>query len=636
MQETRHAIAADALEIGQYTTVITLLSDPLPSSAAEWRVLGLAYLRSGQLLDAETPLLRASTLGDPEGQVEYGNFLRASGRFDEAVAHFEAIHSALTGELQLRCLRWWGTAEFQQGRSEPGLARCERAWYGYLALGDDTLIGRVTQTLAQMHTLLGNIGRSKHLFYESLRSLNSDLNPEPRIAVLQGLSEICLREGNFEEANKYIFEAKTLLSGTSLSVHKAHILGMEAEYYSCVGNGPLYAATLEELRVAVHDLQDYELRSWTAIRLADLYSLQGKHSKALEALHDLSPTPELPPVLLATRGILMRRRGHLSLAVQDLQAAMNELRGKDTRMLLRAQLHLADALRRSGDEAASGRVLREALTLLMQDRQRGAYKPDLEELRELTQHAMLDPDSAPYMEAVLDQLAILTNTQPIYEDTLMHLQVFTLGRSVVVRDGEEVPLTLQGSALTLAYLTLHPNRTRAEIQADLYPDKQPETGASYFRSVFRELRQKFGQHVLIMEGPHKQPRYRMGRGVHVDLDARELQEALRRGEVARAGAVPGAVPAGPRRERVGQHPARRTEHRPGPGTARTARPGGGRRRPETRAAAVQPVPARRSAGAGDARTAGRTGPQGRRAARAGALPRGVATLPELKTPEART
>ncbi len=534
MLNTRHSIATDALDVGQYTTVITLLSDPQPLSATEWRLLGLAYLRSGRFAEAETPLLRASTLGDPEGQVEYGNLLRASGRFDDALTHFEAIYSGLTGELQLRCLRWWGTAEFQQGLADSGLARCERAWYGYLAIGDDVLTGRITQTIAQMYLILGNKQRAKHLYNEALRCLNSESNLEPRVAVLQGLAELCLKGESFGEAIEYISQARQLLEHTELVIPRANLLTLEAEYYSAVGQSQKYAVTLDELRLIVHDLQDYELRSWTAIRLADLYSLQGRHSKALEVLHDLSPTPELPPALLATRGVLMRRRGHLSLAIQDLQAAIGDLRGKDTRMLLRAELHLADALRRSGDEAESGRVLREALTLLMQDRQRGVYKPDLEELRELTQHAMLDPESAPYMEAVLDQLAILTNTQPIYEDMLMHLQVFTLGRAVVMKDGEEVPLTLQGSALTLAYLTLHPNRTRAEIQADLYPDKEPETGASYFRSVFRELRQKFGQHILIMEGPHKQPRYRMGRGVHVDLDARELQEALRRGEVARA------------------------------------------------------------------------------------------------------
>jgi tetratricopeptide (TPR) repeat protein len=532
MRETRHIIAADALDVGQYVTVITLLSRPPPASAEEWRLLGLAYLRSGQLADAEMPLLRASTLGDAEGQVEYGNLLRASGRFTEAQVHFEAIFHQLSGELQLRCLRWWGTTEFQQGFSENGLARCERAWYGYLALGDDELTGRVTQTLAQMHLMIGNQNRAKHLYEEALRLMPNNQNRQVRATTIRGLASIQLQDGEYESVWASIEQLRDLAATAHIELAK--LLPLEAEYFQATGNIQQYSATLQELSLVVKDLQDYELRSWTAIRLADLYSLQGKHSRALETLHDLSPTPELPPALLATRGILMRRRGHLRLAIQDLQHAIHGLRAKDTRMLLRAQLHLADAWRRSGEDEDSGRVLREALTLMMQDRQRSVYKPDLEELRELTQHAMLDPDSAPYMEAVLDQLAILTNTQPIYEDTLMHLQVFTLGRSVVMKDGEEVNLTLQGSALTLAYLTLYPNRTRAELQQGLYPDKEPETGASYFRSVFRELRQKFGQHILTMEGPHKQPRYRLGRGVHVDLDAKELQEALRRGEVARA------------------------------------------------------------------------------------------------------
>ncbi len=72
------------------------------------------------------------------------------------------------------------------------------------------------------------------------------------------------------------------------------------------------------------------------------------------------------------------------------------------------------------------------------------------------------------------------------------------------------------------------------MQLDLYPDKAPDTGASYLRSVFRELRQKFGPEILSVDGPHRQSRYRLGSGVYVDLDARELQEALRRAALSRA------------------------------------------------------------------------------------------------------
>lgn len=498
-------------------------------------MLGLAFLRSGQLVRAETPLLRAGLLGDQEGQVEYGNLLRALGKFEDAIAHFEHIAPNLTGELHLRCLRWWGTAEFQQGDTASGLARCERAWYGYLSLGDEVLTSRVTQTLAQMHLSNGDLKRAKHLYQEAVRILPADTNPAARISALKGLADIELNMENYASAREAVFEAKHLLTTYDEAVHiRASILSLEAEIHYSVSDQRNYRLVLEELRDIVRDLQDYEARLWTASRLAELYSSLGKHNQALEVLHDLSPTPELPPALLATRGVLMRRRGHLTLALEDLTQAVEDLRGKDNRALLRAQLHLADTLRRMGQEEQSGRVLREALSGLMHDRQRLQYKADLEELRELTHHAMLDPDTAPYMEAVLDQLAILTNTQPIYEDTLMHLQVFTMGRSLVMRDGEEVHLTLEGSALTLAYLTLHPNRTRAELQAALYPDKEPETGASYFRSVFRELRQRFGQHILLMEGPPRQPRYRLGGGVHIDLDVKELQDALRRGEVARA------------------------------------------------------------------------------------------------------
>lgn len=283
MRETRHIIASDALDVGQYTTVITLLSDPLPLTASEWRLLGLAYLRSGRFPEAELPLLRASTLGDPEGQVEYGNLLRASGNFDEALKHFEGIYPGLTGELQLRCLRWWGTSEFQNGLSDVGLARCERAWYGYLALGDDVLTGRITQTLAQMHLTLGNRGRAKHLYQEALNILPKSSN-NSRSASLQGLANICIQEGDYSKAAEVLSEIRETVEISQSSIERSRFLALEAEYYSEIGSIQEYSSTLEKLRTVIHDLQDYELRCWTAIRLADLYSLQGKHSKALEGM----------------------------------------------------------------------------------------------------------------------------------------------------------------------------------------------------------------------------------------------------------------------------------------------------------------------------------------------------------------
>jgi len=523
------------MEAFEYTTVIELLDDPLPTTAVQWRMLGMALLRSGRLLEAETPLSRASTLNDPEGQVEYGNFLRSAGRFQDAVAHFERVYPGLSGELAYRCLRWWGTTEFQKGEVGQGIAHCEEAWRGYLTLGNTELIGRVTQTLAQMHLGVSNRVRARQMFREALRYSENNPDVAARVAALQGVADLCVDAGELEEADGYITEALRLLDGAGpeLIISKANMLSLRSEYFAATEQVTEQLAMLEEVRLILLAVPDYELRVWTASRLADLYSRQGKHGKAIEALHELSPTADLPPALRATRGILMRRRGHMPLAIRDIQTALPDLKAKDFPVLIRSQLHLAEAMRRNGEESGAVNILRETLILTTQNGHPRANKADFRELRELTQFALLDPETATYMEMVLSQLDLCV-TAGAGAQVLQRIQVETFGHVSVMMNGEQVPLALEGSALALAYLTLHPNRTRAEIQAALYPEKEPETGASYFRSVFRELRQRFGEHVLKTEGPHKQTRYRLYESVYVELDVNEFWEALRQGDVTKA------------------------------------------------------------------------------------------------------
>ena len=141
-------------EAGQFQGVVTYL-EGRTASARDALLLGVALIRVGRLDDAEVALTRAAMQGDPEGQVELGNVLRLLGRFGEAITHFEGIAPHLSGELQLRAWRWWGVAEFKARHTVDGLRRVERAWHGYLALGDSERSARVTISLAQMYRELG-------------------------------------------------------------------------------------------------------------------------------------------------------------------------------------------------------------------------------------------------------------------------------------------------------------------------------------------------------------------------------------------------------------------------------------------------------------------------------------------------
>ena len=203
-------------------------------------MLGMANILSGHYEQAELPLRRSSQAGDPEGMVEYGNLLRVTGRLAEASAHFMEVVPKLSGELLLRAQRWWGTVEFMAGRTETGLQRCEAAWHGYLALSDDEMIGRVTQTMAQMHLSVGNLSRARQLYEEALRRMPPTQQPVFRISALGGLADVQMSLGEIREARKTLNLAHDSLQLTDSLKSRAHILSAEADYYHLTGNQEKY------------------------------------------------------------------------------------------------------------------------------------------------------------------------------------------------------------------------------------------------------------------------------------------------------------------------------------------------------------------------------------------------------------
>ncbi|MEW6422497.1 MAG: tetratricopeptide repeat protein, partial [Deinococcota bacterium] len=283
-------------DAGQYATVIARFTDLAPLTPEEWRLFGLALLWGGRFAEAELPLLRAAEMGDAEARVEYGNLLRLQGRFLEAIRHFGCITPDLSGELALRALRWWGTAEFQAGRLAEGLERCEQAWRGYLALGDDERIGRVTQTLAQMLVQTGDLTRARHLYGEALRLLPQERTPIAHLSALTGLANVQVLTGDFAGARITLAQGWQALEQTDALIPRAYLLTVEAELHHLTGDQAAQLRILQDLRVMVEGTQDFELLTWMAARLADLYSLQGEHGRALEVLLDLAPDAAHPTV----------------------------------------------------------------------------------------------------------------------------------------------------------------------------------------------------------------------------------------------------------------------------------------------------------------------------------------------------
>ncbi|WP_102127562.1 SARP family transcriptional regulator [Deinococcus planocerae] len=525
----------EKFEAGQYEGVVTLLSGRA-RTAREHSLLGISLLNTGRLEEAELALTKASLLGDPEGQVELGNVLRLLGRFEEAASHLQTMAPGLSGEVLLRCLRWWGVAEFQAGQTAEGLRRVERAWHGYVALGNEEWTARVTVSLAQMYTLLGNPRRAKLLLSEAVGVLPTLPDPAPRLSALRNLLELQIAHGEFAEARETLWEAKRTLKQADSPRLRALLMTSEAELLRLNGDYPTYIHVLEELRPLAESLQDHNLRVWVVSRLAEHQSLVGQHGRAVDTLLGFGSVPaEWPAELWATSGVVARRRGDPASAVADLERAAQMFREAGTSPeLVRVQLHHAAAALQLRQEATVASALKEALTHMLRLRQLGEFRPDLEELSELLHYAVLEPEIAPYMEPLLDRLAHLAGAPTLPEDGVITVQVQTLGRQAVHKDGEEVRFTYGGTVPLLVYITLSPGRTRAEMQLDLFPEKDPKSGAAYMRQCLKELRDRLGAQIVRFEGPHQAPRYFLGRDVHVDLDLHALREALARRETARA------------------------------------------------------------------------------------------------------
>ncbi|AZI44423.1 SARP family transcriptional regulator [Deinococcus psychrotolerans] len=522
------------LELGQYQAVIAAL-ESAADTPVTWRLLGLAYLRSGEAQLAELPLLQAHLQGDSEASVEYGNYLRFAGRFEEACRHFASVHPDLHGELSLRCLRWWGVTELQHGDIEAGIKRLERAWYGYIAFGDAELTARVTSSLAQTYLRTGNHSRAKHLFQEALRQLPEQPLPQPRLTALHGLLELQIQQGDYLGA-----EATLELVGRALRYTDAvreHTLALIArcELQRLTGKFERYTEHLEEVALRAGALEDYELSVWATAKLAERYSALERFGEGLRTLAEFgTPQEQWPAELWAAFGMLLRRRHQPKEAEDALHRAAQQLRQQGRAPeLIRVLMHAGAAALSDQRSELAVTHFREALFEMLRLKLHTAFQPDFDELQELVHYALLEPETAPLLEPVLDNLAHLIGSPRLPEDSLMSLQISTLGRVSVFKDHTEVPLSLKGSALLLAYLHLHPGKTRAEIQLALYPDKDPKTGSGYIRSAIAELREQLGREVVVFTGLKNAPVYRLGRLVHCELDVSAFRQAADRGEAAR-------------------------------------------------------------------------------------------------------
>lgn len=526
----------EAYLAGQYDRVLTALRHQDDLSARELAWVGISLLRTGQFAAAEEPLELAVALGDQEAAVEFGNLLRATGRNRKAAEHFRALLPQLDGELKFRTLRWFGVTLDQLG--EPGaLQAMEEARRGYLRLGDQRMAARLTHTLAASHSTHGEFTAALKLLGSAIPLLEKDQNPRPLLAAFHTLIDVQVECGQLEEA-VHTLERARQLNGALHDPHVAlHLDARQANLMLMQGDYGGYAALLGDLADRARAVQDSQIVEYALSRLADHQSRTGEHIGAVRTI-----------------GQLRAQVRDLSL-YSRLVIAMMTLRRGDAPSALRLQLEVRGAALQQGSvlEATRSLLLAAYSAYCMNDLPRctellseallelagqprpqswATIGPELRELEEMLAYARLHPHLAPILEGALEDASYLGGS--LRDDLFtahMRLELMTLGQELALRDGVPCAMRARGSVAVLCYLALHPRSTRQEVIAALWPERDPKKAANYFRQCVADIRESVGADVVLVEGAHQAPEYRLSSKASVTLDSQRVLQLVVSGQL---------------------------------------------------------------------------------------------------------
>jgi DNA-binding SARP family transcriptional activator/tetratricopeptide (TPR) repeat protein len=523
---------------GKYAEAILVVSALPGLDARGSAILGISLLRLGDIDGAESQLEAAMYLGDQEAAVEYGNWLRAIGRLEDALAHLSEILPNLAGELEFRAVRWLGVTYLQLNKYKEAQRLLERAKRGYNLIGDKFNEAKVNQNLVAIYNDLGDVKKAKVLLENSLPYFRLFSSKNLLVQSLTNLITIYISIGQLNDANELLGELKDMLGDEVSPLHISFWISRIMLIEHSPLNRSEHSNILDRIIENSEKYNDYEHLVWGIVKKVEFLLQSDNTSEAMRLVYQ-APQDEngqFPTSVRIVRAMINRRMGNLPEAIEELKAVAADLEAAgNVAELARVRLQLAYALHLSAQPEASADVLRAALQGLLRTNIHPSMRPELEELSELLHFAAMEPSLAPYLEPVMDSLAgVLGGADNGDDSEQVRLQVHTLGRVSIIKGGDPVTFQLKGTVPLLVYLALTPNRTRQEIQNDLYPDKEPDAASSYVRKSIQELRELLGHNAVLTEGPRNHSRYRLGPSLQIDLDLPRFTDAVNAGDMARA------------------------------------------------------------------------------------------------------
>ena len=453
----------DALALGR--KVLALVEETgVPVAYEAHRNLGRSCLALGRLEEGEMHLRQAL-----DRSLQEGNDFEQS-----------SIQVALAD-----CL-------WRQGRWTEAIAVQRQAVTTRRSMGNPTALAAVLNDLGFCVYQVGEYGEALSLFEEGLALARSSGHRQYEAATLLSLAELNRDLGAFDRAAEICGEGLAIadeLGHGFLSAYGREVLGL---VHRCREDHALAQVAIEQaLERAERQRSEYQL---------------GRYGASL--------------------GLIRAEAGAIETGLAELARARERLERIGAQgELARARFFTAWALFRTGQEKEALVHLQQVLATENWPGRESLLVVEGQRALPLLEYAHTQGIGGEELAALLDRVrafehttrAILRQPSPLQAGTRAGpeetLRIFGFGQGRVERAGERIPSSdweTESTRMLLFYLLAHPNRSRDQIVAALWPDLPPHRVKATFHTTKFRLKRALGQEATHFDG--------YGYQIHADLD----------------------------------------------------------------------------------------------------------------------
>jgi DNA-binding SARP family transcriptional activator/tetratricopeptide (TPR) repeat protein len=486
-------------------------------SAEDDRWAGYCLFVLGRLLEAKDVLTRAIGKGCAAAAIELTTVHRQLGNLQDALHVLETLDTeGLQPFDQALREREKGVLLLWSGRLVEATEALEKAWA--LALKNNQLqflCSSITNALARAYDERGLFVQALHYFNLSVEHAH----PEKRVYPLMNLGFALIGIGQYTNAERTLFEAKSIITQSP-----------QAE--------PVLKYYLGVLRRAQGRWSDaLELFADAAAQAKTVLDAETEFfaELGLASLHVALEQPDQARAHLSrARGLATddRKQAYLTLREGAMRGLIRDARAFSTleqsfqlfdRMGMQreaawAQLHLAETYLRGGDAMAADTHLEQATDIRHAIGSGSTIVPELRGLP-LSFDRITSRPAGAYVGALLADWRDLEGNGPA------SVRVVTLGTPQLLADDRPLKLVMRRGLEVLAYLLFHPDVTRDQLLAALWPDDSPDAGANYLHQVRHEFSRLVPGLSIVFDKTSKRYRVRC-EGPRLRFDALDIKRAL--------------------------------------------------------------------------------------------------------------